>query len=564
MLYFIYILIYFLIKEIMTKKKTEKELSKELQSTAQLHQKLWNIADTLRGWMDASDFKNYMLWFIFYKYLSEKIEKVNNKYLKEEKEAIKAEWKETTLPETYSELDFNNSEHKEYFDSIKEIVLTDLGYNLKPDELFSKIVEKGEKGEFILNDLETVLKNIEASTMGTSSEDDFSNLFEAVDLHSSKLGKNNSEKNEKIVKILSYLNEIDFKLDDVNSDVLGDAYEYLISQFASSAGKKAGEFYTPQSVSKILAKIVSAWKDKLKSVYDPTCGSGSLLIRTIKEVKEVWKIYWQEKNPTTYNLARMNMLLHDVHYSKFDIKNDDTLTNPRHLGKKFEAIVANPPFSLKWEPEKFKDDERFTEYWLAPKSNADYAFIEHMLYHLADEWTMATVMPLWVLFRWTKPTKNTAYSEYKIRRYLVENKNYLDAVIWLPVNIFFWTWIPSVILVFKKCRKKDDKVLFIDASKDFKKERGQYFLLEEHINKIIDTYQNKKEIEKYSHLADLKEIEENDFNLNIPRYVDTFEKEEIVDIKEVAEDIKEIKKELEETEKTINWFCKELGIDNLF
>jgi len=352
------------------------------------------------------------------------------------------------------------------------------------------------------------------------------------------------------------INEISFKHDDSEIDILGDAYEYLIGQFAATAGKKAGEFYTPQQVSKILAKIVTLGKSNLKNVYDPTCGSGSLLLRVSKEAN-VRKFYGQELTSTTYNLARMNMLLHDVPYQNFDIRNDDTLENPQFRDNLFEAIVANPPYSAKWSADpKFLEDERFSAYGkLAPASKADYAFIQHMIYHLDDKGTMAVVLPHGVLFR--------GASEGVIREYLIKEKNYLDAVIGLPANIFFGTSIPTVILVFKKCREYHENILFIDASNDFEKGKNQNILREEDVEKIIDTYKKRAEIEKYSHIATLEEIEENDYNLNIPRYVDTFEEEEYVDLELVQQELKEIEKEDAEITAELNKYLEELGLKGL-
>jgi type I restriction enzyme M protein len=321
-------------------------------------------------------------------------------------------------------------------------------------------------------------------------------------------------------------------------------------------GKKQGEFYTPQEVSKILAKIVTSNKKKLKSVYDPTCGSGSLLLRVAKEVEDVSNFYGQELNRTTYNLARMNMIMHDVHYRKFDIKQEDTLERPQHEGMHFEAIVANPPFSAHWSANPLHlSDDRFSQYGkLAPKTKADFAFIQHMIHHLNDNGTMAVVMPHGVLFRGS--------AEGHIRRYLIEERNYLDAVIGLPANIFYGTSIPTSILVFKKCREDNDCVMFIDASAHFEKVKNQNHLREEDIEKIVSTYQERKDIEKYSHKATLEEIAENDYNLNIPRYVDTFEEEEAVDLAEVAKALKDLELEMNETDETIRGFCKELGIDS--
>ena len=356
-----------------------------MSDNKQLEQQLWNIANTLRGKMDADEFRDYILGFIFYKYLSEKMRLLADKLLSEDN--IK-----------YIDINENSSEGKELLDAIRDDAIDSLGYFLKPSELFSSIVKRTDS---IIEELETILRNIEQSTMDSESEDDFGNLFEDLDLNSTKLGKTVDDRNTLISKVIGHLDKIDFETEDLESDILGDAYEYLIAQFASGAGKKAGEFYTPQEVSKILAKIVTADKQKLKSVYDPTCGSGSLLLRVAKEVKEVSQFYGQELNRTTYNLARMNMIMHDVHYKKFDIKQEDTLERPQHSDKRFEAIVANPPFSTKWSSNNlFMTDERFSQYGkLAPKSKADYAFLTHIIHHLDDNGTLALVLPHGAIFR---------------------------------------------------------------------------------------------------------------------------------------------------------------------
>ena len=346
----------------------------------QLEKQLWNIANTLRGQMNADEFRDYILGFIFYKYLSEKLHIKANELLQQDNC-------------NYEDVDENAEQGKNILEEIKIETLDSLGYFLKPSELFHAIAEKG-KDNFILEDLQKILKNIESSTMGTNSEDDFDNLFEGLNLSSPKLGKTENEKNNLIVKILLHLDDIDFKLENSSIDILGDAYEYLISQFAAGAGKKAGEFYTPQEVSKVLAKIVTTGKNKLKNVYDPTCGSGSLLLRVAKEVKEVGEYVGQEKVLTTYNLARMNMILHDIHYNQFDIKQADTLERPMHKDRKFEAVVANPPFSADWSANPlFKSDDRFSQYGrLASKKYADYAFIQHMIHSLDENGVMATIM----------------------------------------------------------------------------------------------------------------------------------------------------------------------------
>lgn len=513
----------------------------------QLHQTLWNIANDLRGNMDADDFRDYILGFIFYKYLSRKMQLHADKIL---------------APDnlTYVELKGHSNEH-EYLAAVRDDALDSLGYYLSPSELFSELAKRGNSGginQFILEDLQKVLTNIEQSTMGSESEDDFGNLFEDLDLTSSKLGKTEEAKNELIVKVLTHLEGIDFDLENSESDLLGDAYEYLIGQFASGAGKKAGEFYTPQQVSKILAQIVTTNKDRLKSVYDPTCGSGSLLLRVAKEVKEVGGFYGQESNPTTYNLCRMNMIMHDVHYKRFDIYNEDTLVNPspKHSEIKFEAIVANPPFSAKWNPDSIISDERFSPYGkMAPKSKADFAFVQHMIHQLDTNGTMACVLPHGVLFR--------GAAEGHIRKYLIEEKNQLDAIIGLPANIFYGTGIPTCILVLKKKRDTKD-ILFIDASSDFEKVKTQNVLQPEHLDKIINTYRQRETLDKYSYVASLDEVKENDFNLNIPRYVDTFEEEEPVDLQAVSDQLKALEKDMEATDATIADFCEQLGIDTPF
>jgi type I restriction enzyme M protein len=602
----------------------------------QLEQQLWNIANTLRGKMNADEFRDYILGFIFYKYLSEKMEIFANEILKQDK--IK-----------FRDITPKLKDSQEYLNAIQEEALEKLGYFLKPEELFTEVARRGvgsssfdyaqeaagktvqeiagktvnsrlseaeaaqeainsrlseaeaaqeainsrlsvaevvqeainsglseaeaaqeveRSRNFILGDLQKILTNIQSSTMGTDSEDDFDNLFEDMDLNSTKLGKTPEQRNEIIAKVLFHLDKIDFQLETQliasQQDVLGDAYEYLIGQFASGAGKKAGEFYTPQEVSKILSKIVTTGKSKLKSVYDPTCGSGSLLLRVAKEIKEqsdgsVNNFYGQEMNRTTYNLARMNMILHGVHYRKFDIKQEDTLEHPQHLGVlPFEAIVANPPFSAQWSANPlFTSDDRFSQYGkLAPSSKADFAFVQHMIHHLAENGTMAIVLPHGALFR--------GGAEQHIRKYLIENRNYLDAVIGLPANIFYGTSIPTCIMVFKKCRENPNDVLFIDASNDFDKVKTQNILRNEHIDKIIDHYRNRTETDKYSTKVEMQFIASNDYNLNIPRYVDTFEAEESIDIAAIANQLKDLETSMKTTDDVIAGFCKELNIETPF
>ncbi len=507
-----------------------------------LEQQLWNIANELRGKMAADEFRDYILGFIFFKYLSEKMRLYADGLLVQDEMV-------------YVQIDEASEDGQAILAEIRADTVRQLGYFLKPSELFSVIAARGANGEFILGDLIAVLNSIEQSTQGTESEEDFISLFEDMDLGNSKLGRSESDKNALISKVLVHLEKIDFELANSESDVLGDAYEYLIGQFASGAGKKAGEFYTPKEVSTVLARIVTTGKERLKSVYDPTCGSGSLLLRVAREVKDVANFYGQEMNRTTFNLARMNMILHDVHYSRFDLQQEDTLERPQHLDMTFEAIVANPPFSAKWSANKLHEtDDRFAQYGrLAPGSKADFAFVQHMLAHLDENGTMAVILPHGVLFR--------GGAEGVIRRYLIEDQNWLDAVIGLPANIFYGTSIPTCILVFKKCREEPNDVLFIDASAHFDKVKTQNMLRGEDIDRIVEAYRGRTETDKFSHRASMAEIAENDFNLNIPRYVDTFEEEEPIELAAVTAELRVIDAKMGEIDSAIEGFCKELGIE---
>lgn len=508
---------------------------KQQEQQRELHTRLWAIANDLRGNMEANEFKNYILGLIFYRYLSEKVENKAKDLLSEDDISYRDAWSD-----------------EEYREALQEEFLEQLGYFIEPEFLFSTLLKSIEDGKFDIEMLQGAINDITESTLGADSQEDFDHLFDDMDLASTKLGRDVKSRSKLIAKVMGNIAEIDFAHEDSEIDVLGDAYEYLISQFAANAGKKAGEFYTPQQVSKILAKIVTVGKTDLKDVYDPTCGSGSLLLRVAKEAK-VRKFYGQELTSTTYNLARMNMLLHDVDYTNFDIKNDDTLEHPEHEGMKFEAIVANPPYSANWSSDpKFLDDERFSAYGkLAPKSKADFAFVQHMIHQLDDKGTMAVVLPHGVLFR--------GAAEGVIRKYLIEERNVLDSVIGLPANIFFGTSIPTVILVFKKCRENND-ILFIDASNEFEKGKNQNNLTDAHVEKIVDTYVKRETIDKYSYVASMDEIKENDYNLNIPRYVDTFEEEEPIDLAAVSARIAKIDEDIASIDDELAVYLKELGL----
>ncbi len=517
-----------------------------------LEQKLWDIANILRGKISANQFQDYILGFIFYKYLSEKMEVEADKILKPDK--IK-----------FADIKENTANGKKLLNAVKHEMVEHLGFFLKPSELFRSLALKGQNEEtvndagetvqaFILEDLAAVLKNIERSTMGADSQEDFDQLFYDIDLNSTKIGRTEKDRNAVITRILVSLNDIDFNLSDTNSDVLGDAYEYLIKKFAEGAGQKAGEFYTPPEVSTVLAKLVTSRKKKIKSVYDPTCGSGSLLLRVSKEAN-VGHFYGQEQNRTTYNLARMNMILHDVPYQKFNIVHEDTLERPGHMDEgTFEAIVANPPFSAHWKADPLKmNDERFAAYGkLAPATKADFAFIQHMVHMLDENGIMACVAPHGVLFR--------GAAEGHIRRFLIEERNYIDAIIGLPANLFYGTSIPTCILVLKKCKEHPNDILFIDASQDYEKGKNQNTLSPANINDIVAAYLNRKPIPKYAAVATLDDVKANDYNLNIPRYIDTFEAEEHIDLGKTAAELVSLQQQMTATQKNIAAFCKELGI----
>lgn len=509
----------------------------------ELFNSLNSICDNLRKTMDASEYRNYILGFIFYKYLSEKLEKKANELLKAD--GLK-----------YTDLSKDNEEQKEIYLTIRQELLNELNYVIDKESLFSTWAAKAIDEKDILTDVEKGLSDLSNTNYKDGKEKYFKGLFNDINFSSAKLGQSEKAKNRTVCDIIVKLAKITFEYDHAKIDILGDAYEHLIANFASEAGKKAGEFYTPQEVSELLARIVTLNKKHVSSAYDPTCGSGSLLLQVCKFAK-INKIYGQEVKDTTYNLARMNMFLRGIKTADFEIANDDTIMNPTFKDRKFEAIVANPPFSLVWSAEEtMLSDPRFSDYGkLAPKGKMDYAFIQHMLYCLEDNGVMATVVPHGVLFR--------GASEATIRSYIVEKMNWLDGVIGLPENIFYGTSIPSCIMVFKKNRTPSDKVLFIEASREFIKGKNQNKLSEENIEKIISTYRDRKEIDKYSKLVSLDEIIKNDCNLNITRYVDTFDDDEHIDIVTLNQELDRINTEISNSENEIKSMIGELIKTNL-
>ncbi|BAS68180.1 type I restriction-modification system subunit M [Bathymodiolus septemdierum thioautotrophic gill symbiont] len=527
----------------------------------ELGKTLWAIADQLRGAMNADDFRDYMLSFLFLRYLSDNYEASAKKELGSDYPKLAADDKRAPLAVWYEQ----NAEDVPAFE---KQMRRKVHYVIEPQHLWSSIAELARtQHDDLLLTLQAGFKYIE----NKSFENSFQGLFSEINLDSEKLGKKYADRNAKLCTIITKIAEgiADFSSD---SDVLGDAYEYLIGQFAAGSGKKAGEFYTPQQLSLILSDIVTldsqepatGKKKKLNKVLDFACGSGSLLLNVRKQLGShgIGKIYGQEKNITTYNLARMNMLLHGVKDSEFEIHHGDSLLNDWDLlnemnpSKKLEcdAVVANPPFSYRWEPtDALGEDFRFKSYGLAPKSAADFAFLLHGFHFLGDEGTMAIILPHGVLFR--------GGAEARIRSKLLKD-NHIDTVIGLPANLFFSTGIPVCILVLKKCKKPDD-VLMINASEHFEKGKRQNSLLPEHIEKIIDTYQYRKEEKRYSRRVSMEEIEKNDFNLNISRYVSTAKPEKQINLLAVNTELKELEKNIISATAKHNGFLEELGLPTI-
>ncbi|MDO4881330.1 MAG: type I restriction-modification system subunit M [Capnocytophaga sp.] len=526
----------------------------------QLGKTLWEIADTLRGSMDADDFRDYMLSFIFLRYLSLHYEEVAKERLKDKYPVVSEDEKKSPLVIWYE----NNPESIEKLeDTIKRIT----NYIIKPEYLWSNIVKLAEvEDEQLAETIKKAFTYIEEKSFGS----EYKNLFSEIDLNSVKLGKTGPDKNKTLCKVVCSIDK-GFRKFHTDTDIIGDAYEYLIEKFASGSGKKAGEFYTPQEVSSVLSRIVildsqdptTGKREKIGDTLDFACGSGSLLLNVKKNaVQKMGKIYGQEKNITTYNLARMNMILHQVQTTNFEIYHGDTLTNDWDIlteenpssKKKFDIVVANPPFSYRWQPEdSASQDFRFMNYGVAPKTAADFAFLLHGFHYLSDEGTMAIILPHGVLFR--------SGAEERIRTKLLKDGN-IDTIIGLPPNLFFSTGIPVCIIVLKKCKKPND-VLFINASEHFEKEKRQNKLREQDIDKIVETYQYRKEESRYSRRVSMEEIEQNGYNLNISRYISTAVEEPLIDLKEVTEQLKQINQRIQQTTNKHNTFLKELGLEPL-
>ncbi|WP_215843010.1 type I restriction-modification system subunit M [Acidithiobacillus montserratensis] len=526
----------------------------------QLGNTLWAIADQLRGAMDADDFRDYMLSFLFLRYLSDNYETAAKKELGKDYPDEGGDARAVPLALWYAD---NAADIAEFEKQMRRKV----HYVIEPAHLWNSIANLARtQNAELLNTLQAGFKYIETE----SFESTFQGLFSEIDLSSPKLGKTYADRNAKLCTIIQKIAE-GLAAFSTDVDTLGDAYEYLIGQFAAGSGKKAGEFYTPQQISDILSAIVTldsqepktGAKKRLDSVLDFACGSGSLLLNVRKKVAKaggsIGKIYGQEKNITTYNLARMNMLLHGVKDTEFEIFHGDTLLNEwdmlreQNPAKKpsFDAVVANPPFSYRWEPtDALADDVRFKSHGLAPKSAADFAFLLHGFHFLKDEGVMAIILPHGVLFR--------GGAEERIRSKLLKD-GHIDTVIGLPANLFYSTGIPVCILVLKKCKKPDD-VLFINAAEHFVKGKRQNQLAPEHIAKIIDTYQFRTEEPRYARRVEMAEIEKNDFNLNISRYISTAVAEAEIDLAATHASLVEIEQAIKSATAEHNAFLKELGL----
>lgn len=515
--------------------------NKKEQEREELHRAIWAIADELRGAVDGWDFKNYVLGTMFYRYISENL----TAYINEGEAAAG----DTTFD--YAKMEDTDVEEA------RDGLVEEKGFFIPPSELFCNVRRKASNDENLNETLEKVFHHIEESAKGSQSEGSFAGLFDDFDVNSNKLGSTVAKRNERLVKLLDGIADMNLgSVKDHDIDAFGDAYEYLMKMYASNAGKSGGEFYTPPEVSELLTRLGTVGKKKINKVYDPACGSGSLLLKSEKMLGKdavTTGFYGQEINITTYNLCRINMFLHDIGFDKFDIECEDTLTNPQHWDDEpFELIVSNPPYSIKWEGDDnplLINDPRFAPAGvLAPKSKADLAFIMYSLSWLAPNGTAAIVCFPGIMYR--------GGAEQKIRKYLVEN-NYVDCIIQLPANLFFGTSIATCIMVMKK-GKSDNKVLFIDATNECIKVTNNNKLTQENIDNIVNAYSERNEIEYFVHLASYDEIDEHDYNLSVGLYVESTEQKEMIDIDELESQIDKSRVKQDELRDKISEMIKEI------
>ncbi len=499
--------------------------NKKEQERAELHRTIWSIANDLRGSVDGWDFKNYVLVMLFYRYISENL----TNYINE------GEIEAGTPDFNYADISDEEAE------TAREDMVNTKGFFILPSQLFCNVLKRADKDENLNETLEGIFRSIEGSAQGCESEDDFKGLFDDFDVNSNKLGGTVAKRNERLVKLMNGVASMqlgDYK--DNTIDAFGDAYEYLMGMYASNAGKSGGEYYTPQEVSELLTKLATSGKTEVNKVYDPACGSGSLLLKAAKVLgknKVRQGFFGQEINITTYNLCRINMFLHDIDYDKFDIAHEDTLTAPQHWDDEpFEVIVSNPPYSIKWEGDAnplLINDPRFSPAGvLAPKSKADLAFIMHSLSWLANNGAAAIVCFPGVMYR--------GGAEQKIRKYLIDN-NFVDCIIQLPDNLFYGTSIATCIMVLKKSKSKNS-TLFIDASKECIKVTNSNKLTEDNISKIVTAFSERSDVEHFCRLVENNEIAENEYNLSVSTYVEQEDTREVIDIHVLNAEIAEIVK----------------------
>lgn len=517
---------------------------------AALSSKLWAIANDLRGNMDSTKFRNYILGTIFYSYLSQSTENYMKNLLKNEDTDI-------TYEQAFADDD--------YRPAVEQMSLSGLGFIIKPENLYRELVRKivsprDDSDRFSIEDYERAVNELVGSTIGQPSESDFSGLFNDMKLQDPDLGDSVADRTALISKVILRVNELDLHVADQQFDVLGTAYMILIGKFASDAGKKSGEFFTPAGPSRLVATLATVGLDEAKTVGDCTCGSASMLLEVQKHLtkQRVGHFYGQENNATTYNLARMNMLMHGIDYQNFDIYKGDTLREDKYGDVKMTVQVCNPPYSLKYDANPaLLDDPRYSGAGkLPPKSHADYAFVEHMLYHMDEQdGRVAVLLPHGVLFR--------GGAEQTIREYIVRDLNRLDAVIGLAPNLFHGTSIPVCLLVLKSNRgANENNILFIDASKEFKPGKNQNSLTDENISKIVNAYVARQDVDKFAHVASMDEIASNDYNLNIPRYVDTFEEEPPVDLGAVTRELSDIDSQMMQKQKELLGMARQLHSDD--
>jgi len=514
------------------------------QERAELHKTIWKIANDLRGSVDGWEFKAYVLGSIFYRFISENICDYIHQLMKDA-----------------GQPDFDYSQiSDEMAENVRQKMVEEKGYFILPSQLFQNVVKVADKDENLNERLTHIFRSIENSAMGTASEDDLRGLFSDFAVDSASLGSTVIKRNQLLAKVLQTVSQMDLgsKYNDTENDTFGDTYEFLMQMYASMAGKSGGEFFTPQQVSELLARLASYNNPNINKVYDPACGSGSLLLKfakTIGRVNPNLQYFGQEVNPTTYNLCRINMFLHNINFDNFDIRLEDTLLKPQHMqDAPFDAIVSNPPYSLKWDGKDnpiLINDERYAPAGvLAPKSAADLAFTMHMLWHLSEKGTAAIVEFPGVLYRGS--------DEKKIRQYLIKH-NFVDTVIQLPANLFYGVGIATCIIVLKKSAKKDSSVLFIDASKLFQKAGNKNVLLPEHQDKIMELFQNRKDEQYLAKLVKNDDILKNDSNLSVSSYVEQEDTREAINIAEVNSNMKKLVLEGEDLNKKIIEIIRELG-----